>query len=112
MTPFEQFFTEHVAPGLPKDFPPQLAAAAKKQLAECWNAALEATQEMLLTCCCGHMRAEHNNELFACQHENCTCIQLCDCWIIVSESKEVDHPGILKKHFDPLYAKQSFTKIS
>jgi hypothetical protein len=42
MTPFEWWYSTNIAATLPKDFPPQLAAQAKKSLAACWNAALDA----------------------------------------------------------------------
>jgi hypothetical protein len=70
-----------------------------------WNAALNAAQEMMLRCCCGHPRSEHINEECKCTHENCTCIQLCDCWVIVSELREEEQPGTLAAHFAPLLAK-------
>ena len=70
----------------------------------CWNGALGAATERMLICCCGHSRGEHNSELGACQHENCTCIQVCDCWVIVTEAREEEHPRILEEAFQKLKA--------
>jgi len=108
---FEQWWTEHTSD---EDDPANLVRRfgvggvifLKPVLANVWNAALFCVEEMMLRCCCGHPRSQHANETGSCTHENCTCVNLCDCWVIMSESAESEHPGILKKHFEPLVAKQ------
>ena len=107
---FEQWWNENVETLLleygivPEPEPSPTIADIKKRYARCWNGALGAATERMLICCCGHSRGEHNSELGACQHENCTCIQVCDCWVIVTEAREEEHPRILEEAFQKLKA--------
>jgi hypothetical protein len=72
--------------------------------ARAWNAALNASLELLLRCCCSHPRSEHEDE-GKCTHAGCDCVNLCDCWITVSEMKEYEQPGYIAQRFVPLRAK-------
>jgi hypothetical protein len=80
------------------------AKAVKILAARAWNAALNASLELLLRCCCTHPRSEHE-DAGKCTHAGCDCVNLCNCWITVSEMKEYEQPGYIAQRFVPLRAK-------
>ncbi len=42
MTPFDSWYSTHIAPPLPTDAPPEVLKLARESMAACWNAALDA----------------------------------------------------------------------
>jgi hypothetical protein len=47
MSAFDQWYAANVEAQLPKDFPPQLRAAAKAEGAKIWNAALDECEKQI-----------------------------------------------------------------
>ena len=47
---FDRWFSQHIAPTLPTDIPPEVLKVSREMMAACWNAAVYAVNEYVLYC--------------------------------------------------------------
>jgi hypothetical protein len=98
VTPFDKWFESTVVPTMPRDMPADARKLVREPFMACWNAALGATKQRLLTCCCGHQMIEQHIEFGRCTEPGCDCMNACDCWQIVLEHAEADLESALTNH--------------
>jgi hypothetical protein len=100
---FEQWWANEKWEGLNIATPAE-AMAARRIASACWNAAIDATAERIVRCCCTHKMVEEHDDFGKCKVPGCDCMNTCSCWTVVFDSEEYLIPRRIRSYFDEVKA--------